>query len=254
MAGPRNTLSLPQYPRMTSAQLATANTSYTSPTNVALMIVAGPDGTQCENMSAVPTATVSTANQLQFFQSPDGGTTFNLLPFGAVMATYTMAQTTAYPATSIVMPNGLPIGPSNPFYMSGLSDYEALSYAQSTLSEPTTTFYGGKSFGTVNAQTLPYCFNESGTILPASPATGTIVDFEAGLTNTTTTTVAPGLQGATAIKRNSATQLSAGDLTVGFRYRMVFDGTEWILGITNRLYAAQGQAQATCFTAWYRDF
>ena len=254
MAGPRNTLSLVQYVRNYGIQLSTANTNYTTPTTPGLLWTAGPDGSQIWNLAVTPTATVTTANQMQFFSSPDGGTTFNVLPFGAVMATYTMAQNTALPITNVSMPNGVPMGPSNPLVLSGVTDYQVLSYAQSTLSEPTTTYYGGKSFGTANAQTLPYCYNEAGTLLSASPATGTIVDFEAGLTNTTTTTIAPGSQVATAIKRTSATQLSASDLTAGFRYRMVFDGAEWILLLTQRLYFAMGQAQAVVATAWGGDY
>lgn len=249
----RNTGSFIQSPRSYSIQLATANTNYTTPTTPGLLWIAGPDGSDISEIAVTPTATVTSANQMQFFASPDGGTTFNLLPFGAVMATYTMAQTTALPITYIPMPNNQPMGTSNPFVLTGVTNYPTFAMVQSTLTDLATVFYGGKSFGTANAQTLPFCYNTAGTILGASPATGSIVDFECGITNTTTATIAPGSQIATAIKRSSGTNLSAGDLTVGFRYRMVWDGTEWILLLTQRLYFAMGQAQGVCATAWGYD-
>lgn len=251
----RNTGSFPQYPRLSSIQLATANTIYTTPTTPGLLWVAGPDGSDIIEMAIAPTATVTTANQMQFYTSPDGGTTFNLLPMSAVMATYTMAQTTAIPITIPPMPNGLPMSQSNPLTLAGVGNYPTFSMAQSTFTDLATVYYGGRSFGTVNAHTLPFCYNTSGTLLSATPTAGTIVDFECGqgLTNTSTTTIAPGSQIATAIKRTSATQLSAGDLTQGFRYRMIWDGTEWILLLTTRLYFAMGQAQGVVATAWGFD-
>ncbi len=251
----KNTGTFVQYPRSYAIQLSTANTNYTTPATPGLLWQAGPDGSQIWGVSVTPTATVATANQIQLFVSPDGGTTFNLLPVSAVQATYTMAQTTALPTQLLLFPGGVPITPVNPLPLSGLTDDFTMSYANSTLSELTNYYRGGVSQGTVNAQTLPACYNSSGTLLAASPATGTIVDFTAGatLTNTTTTTIAPGSQIATALKRTTATQLSAGDITAGFRYRMIFDGTQWILRIAPRIYCAQGQAQANVFSAWGGD-
>ena len=251
----RNTGSFAQNPRNYGIQLSTANTNYSTPNTPGLLWVAGPDGSEIYELAVIAAATVTTANQIQYYASPDGGTTLNLLPIGGVMSTYTLAQTTALPVVTANMPNALPMGPSNPLLLSGIADDITLSYAQSTLSELTSYYRGGVSQGTANAQTLPNCYNSSGTLLSATPATGTIVDFTAGatLTNTTTTTIAPGSQIATALKRTTATQLSAGDVTAGFRYRMVFDGTEWILRITQRLYCAMGQAQTCYFTAWGAD-
>lgn len=251
----KNTGAFGQFPRLNSIQLSTANTNYTNPTTPGLLWVAGPDGSEIHELAIAPTATVTTANQMQFFTSPDGGTTFNLLPMSAVMAVYAMAQTTAIPVTVPVMPNGVPMGPTNPLMLPGIFDDITHSYAQSTLSELTNYFHGGVSQGTVNAQTLPNCVNGAGTALGAAPATGTIVDFTAGaaLTNNAGMTIAPGAQVATAIKRTAATALSAGDVTAGFRYRMVFDGTQWILRMTTRLYFAMGQAQAVVATAWGVD-
>lgn len=249
----RNTGSFPQVPRLYSLQFSTANTNYTTPTTPGLLWVAGPDGSEVWGISAVPSATINTANQIQLFTSPDGGTTFNLFPASTVMGTYTMAQTTALPVTNMVNPNGVPLGPTNPFVLAGATGLEQLVYAQSTLSEPTWYYQGGVTQGTANAQTMPYAVNSAGTELTASPAYGTILDFTAGATNTSTTTIAPGLQGAVGIKRTASVQLSAGDLTIGFRYRAWWDGTEWILMLTQRLYCAQGQAQASVFSAWGRD-
>lgn len=249
----KNTYSLPQYPRNYSIQLSTANTNYTAPVTPGLLWVAGPDGSDIWNLSVIPTATVTTANQMQFFTSPDGGTTFNFILSG-VMPTYTMAQTTAAPVLYIPHPNGVPLGPTNPLILTGVTDIEALTYAQSTLSEPTTSYFGGVTQGTANAQTCPYAFNSALAILGTTPATGTVIDFEAGSTNTAACTLVVGNQtGTPSIKRASGTALSAGDLTKGFRYRAWWDGTEWILLLTQRLYFAQGQAQATVATAWGAD-
>lgn len=251
----KNTGSFPQFPRCSSVTIGTANTIYTTPSAPGLLWVAGPDGSDIIELAVIPNATVTTANQIQLYTSRDGGTTFFLLPMSGAMQTYTMAQNTALPVTVPAMPNGLPMNPSNPLSLAGITTINNLSYAQSTLSELTNYYYGGVSQGTANAQTLPYCYNSAGTLLSATPATGTIVDFEAGLglTNTTTATIAPGSQIATTINRTSSVGLSAGDLTAGFRYRMTFDGTRWILGITQRLYFAMGQAQLTTATAWGFD-
>lgn len=241
----RNTGSFPQRPFSYQIQLSTANSNYTAPTTPGLLYQAPPDGGDIWDISVTPTATVTTANQMQFFGSPDGGTTFNLLPFGAVMATYTMAQTTALPITHMPHPNGVPMGPTNPWIVPGVPGAFTNTMSLSQLTDA-SNFYVGQvpTGGTVNAQTLALAYNTSGTQLAAAPATGTILDFVAGLTNTAATTIAPGLQAATAIKRAASTGLSAGDITAPFRYRAVFDGTEWILLLGYRIYFAMGQAQA----------
>jgi hypothetical protein len=247
----KNTGSFTQFPRSYQIQLSTANTNYTSPTTPGLLWVASPDGTDIWDISVTPTATVTTANQMQFFQSPDGGTTFNLLPFSAVMATYTMAQTTALPVTHIPHPNGVPMGPTNPWELGGVTGLTTLSMAQSALTEQTNLFYGGVTNGSANAQTCPVAINSSLTVIGASPATGSIVDFECGVTNSGAATLKVGAQtGTPAIQRlGTAAALSAGDLTKFFRYRAIWDGTAWNLLMTNRLYCAMGQAQAVVFSA-----
>lgn len=252
----KNTAAPAQYPRSSQIALATANSTYTGAiTTPGLLWVAGPDGSEIWDISVTPTATVTTANQMQFYMSPDGGTTNNLLPLGAVMAIYTMAQTTALPITHMPHPNGLPMGASNPLIVGGHSTYNGLAQIQSMQTPIALQYDGGISQGTANAQTLPFAYNAAFTLMGASPTTGSIIDFECGITNTGTTTIAPGGQSATAIKKGAAlANLVAGDLTAGFRYRAVWDGTEWVLLITNRIYFAMGQAQAVVASAWGKDY
>lgn len=247
----RNTPSLTQFPFYNSVQLTTANTNYTSPTNTALLAVAGPDGLDLWTIAAIITANQASNNQVQLFHSPDGGTTFNFMPLSLALASGNIGQTSAATSGNFAMPNGVPMTPSNPLVLAGRGLPFTYPMTNSVLTE-STTYYAGQAQtgGTANAQTIASVFNSAGTQLAATPATGTILDFVAGVTNTTTTTIAPGLQVATAIKRDASTQLSAGDITKGFRYRAIFDGTQWILLLTDRIYAACGQTQAITVSAW----
>lgn len=246
----KSTPAYTQFPRSYQINNATGvNTTYTgaSPTGVVLLWQAGPDGSDIWDISVIPAATVTTANQMQFFNSPDGGTTFNFLPLSAAMATYTMAQTTAAPVTHIPHPNGVPMGPTNPWVLGGVPGPFNLTTTQSAVTEALNYYVGQvPTAGTANAQTLPLAYNSAGTLLGATPATGSILDFVAGLTCTGSTTFAPGGQVATTMKRTvgALANLSAGDLTAGFRYRAVFDGTQWDLLVAQRLYFAMGVSQA----------
>lgn len=98
MAGTPNSIITPQAPRSSNALVTTANTTYTTaPTNTVALFTAGANGSRVTRIGAIPQATV-TAAQLQLFRSRDAGTTKYV--FGsALQAAYTMATTTAAPAT-----------------------------------------------------------------------------------------------------------------------------------------------------------
>jgi hypothetical protein len=99
MPATANSIITPQTPKSARAATTTANSTYsTSPTNTVLLVTAGANGARLTRLHAIPTATVTTANQLQVFRSPDGGVT-KFFADSAVMATYTMAQNTAAPKT-----------------------------------------------------------------------------------------------------------------------------------------------------------
>jgi len=93
MAATANSIITPQQPQAQSSALSTsANTNYTAPTNTTKVCTAGANGARLTRLAAIPCATV-TATQLQLFRSPDGGTTKRFVR-SALMAAYTMAQTT----------------------------------------------------------------------------------------------------------------------------------------------------------------
>ena len=253
-----NTPALPQYPRSYAVQLSAANTNYTAPTNTALLWVAGPDGSDVEGISAAANANQGSANQAQFFLSPDGGTTFNVLSLSAALASGNIGQTTALQSANFNLPSGVPMGPSAPLRLAGVPSGFVRTLTQGALTD-SALYYRGllPTQGTVNAQVLAAVYNAAGTQLSATPATGTIVDLIAGLTNTSAATIQLGAAGSgVALKRSvgALANLSAGDLTANFPYRLIFDGTEWCVLITTRLYAAIGQAQGVTVTAWGRDY
>lgn len=70
-----------------------AKTTYGDVTNAVLLATAGVNGSVFYSVKAIPRATV-TATQLQLYRSSDGGVTLMLFDL-ALMAAYTMAQTTA---------------------------------------------------------------------------------------------------------------------------------------------------------------
>lgn len=211
---------------------------------------AGPDGSDLWQIAATITANQASANQVQLFQSPDGGTTFNFMPLSALLAAGNIAQTTQATTANFVMPNTVPMGPTNPLIIGGRG--LPFTYPTTNSVQTESTLYFTCQFSTTGttAQVCANCYNASGTQLGASPATGTIVDFQAGGTTSGATTVAFGLQSATSIKRTSAVALSSGDITTGFVYRAIYDGTEWILLLTDRIYAAIGQSQASTVSVW----
>lgn len=97
-----NSIITPQAPKSSAVNLPSgaANTTYTvTPTNSVLLVQAGANGARLTRLSAIPAATVSTANQVQAFR--DNGTTGASKFFfdSALMAIYTMAQNTEAPTT-----------------------------------------------------------------------------------------------------------------------------------------------------------
>jgi hypothetical protein len=106
-----NALVTPGRPNVASVVCDTANTDYdSSPSvNVLLLMTAGSKGARVTNLSAIPRATV-TATQLQLFLSTDAGTTKVLID-SALMAAYTMAQTTEVPTTSFGYSENAPLVP-----------------------------------------------------------------------------------------------------------------------------------------------
>lgn len=119
MAVTANSIVTPQGPKSNLAALSTANTTYgTSPTNSVLLVTAGANGGRLTRLQAIPTATVTTANQLQLFRSMDSGTT-KYFADSALMGTYTMAQNTEAPTTDFGYSDANPmyLQPNERIYM-----------------------------------------------------------------------------------------------------------------------------------------
>ena len=252
----RNTASLTQVPFNYQGQLTTANTNYTSPSNTIILAQAGPDGSDIWGLAAVANANQSSANQVQLFISPDGGTTFNFLPLTAAIASGNITQTAGAALVNFNHTNGVPLGPTNPFVLGGRGGGFTYPMTNSVVTESTSYYKAyAPTTGTANAQTQAICFNASGTQLAAGAA-GVIVDFQAGLTTTTTGTLAFGAQTGQTAKRSAQgaapANLAAGDLTAGFWYRAIWDvaNTQWLVLITDRLYAAIGETQGVTVSCW----
>ncbi|MBL8554754.1 MAG: hypothetical protein JNL41_10785 [Phenylobacterium sp.] len=117
-----NSIVTPQAPKSAAVNLpsgATNSTYTTNPTNAVQLLQAGANGARLTKLQAIPCATVSTANQLQAFR--DNGTSGSSKFFAdsALMATYTMAQTTEAPTTDFGYSddNPLILQPSERIYM-----------------------------------------------------------------------------------------------------------------------------------------
>ena len=118
MAVTPNSIVTPQTPQATNVGLSTtANTAYTAPTNTTLVLTAGANGARLTKLKAIPCATV-TATQIQLFRSTDAGTTRRFTN-SALMAAYTMAQTTAAPQTDFGYADATPLilQPNEQLYM-----------------------------------------------------------------------------------------------------------------------------------------
>jgi hypothetical protein len=197
------------------------------------------------------TATQTSANALEFFVSKDFGSTFLALP---ITASFT-AGATAPTALNVPLPNTVPGGPTNPFTLGGAVGAFTHVMASSALTENATWFAGQyPSAGTVNAQTIAQCYNTSGTAFGAAQVAGRIIDFTAGLTNSAAMTLAVGSAAATSVTKPDGTALSGGEVTKGFRYRVIDTGASYILLPTDRLYVAMTQSQACTVTAIGKEF
>lgn len=96
----------PQTLTMGTAVCTAAKTTYNDTANAVLLLTMGADGGEVTEVRATPRATV-TATQLQIYVSTDGGGTLHLLET-ALMAAYTMAQTTAAPSVRFTASEGAP--------------------------------------------------------------------------------------------------------------------------------------------------
>lgn len=252
---PSNTPAFAQRRWSYQAQPATANTTYTTtPTNIILLASAGPDGSVITKMGAIPNVTVTTANQLQIFKSPDFSTT-NFFVNSAVMATYTMAQNTAAPVTNILQLDGLTIGETNGYPLKAMPlSIFGISFSQQS---PGSNYYsGGFGSGTANAQTLPTLWQNGVPVQPSSFLPGSIIDYMPSVSNSGAATLKAGTQSGTpAVKvAGQQTALVGGELALYYPSRVWWDGTVWNLMPVERIYVAIGQSQKVTFDCQGIDF
>ena len=102
MAVTANSIITPQTPRSAAVNLpaAATNSTYTAtPTNSVLLATAGANGGRLTKLQAIPCATVGTANQVQMFRDNGTAGASKFFADSALMAIYTMAQTTEAPTT-----------------------------------------------------------------------------------------------------------------------------------------------------------
>lgn len=252
---PSNTPAFAQRRWSYQAQPATANSTYTtSPTNTILLASAGPDGSVITKMGAIPNVTVTTASQLQIFKSPDFGTT-NYFVNSALMATYTMAQTTAAPVTNINQLDGTTIAETNGYPLKAMPvSVFGLTYSQQS---PGANYYsGGFGGGTANAQTIPVLWQNGVPVKPASFTVGAIIDFIPSVSNSGATTLKAGTQAGTPAVKIAGQQgaLAGAELSIYYPARIWWDGTVWNLMPVERIYVAVGQSQKVTFDCQGIDF
>ncbi len=108
-----NTAAFGQALRKVQAVLTAAKTTYADLTGAVSLGTTGANGSLLVKIGAHPRATV-TATQLQLYLHD--GTNTSLIG-SALMGAYTMANTTAVPATPILDVNGEPITDQNPMYL-----------------------------------------------------------------------------------------------------------------------------------------
>ena len=104
-----NSIITPQAIKSGTAVATTANSTYSdSPTNTAVLITAGPNGSRVTKISAVARATV-TITELQLYRDGDGSGTAKRLFNSRQMAAYTVAQTTGNTPTDFGYSDGNPL-------------------------------------------------------------------------------------------------------------------------------------------------
>ena len=234
----QNLAAFAQFRRTATAAITSAVTTIANPSGASLLTVAGPDGSLITHISALP-QTTATATQIRLYLSKDGGTTLTLMA-NAVLAAVTASSSTALSPVAFTQLDGGTLSETNPIALAGVNDYNTF-----------TPISAGVSSGAANAQLLPRA--SSVTALTA----GLVIDFQAGFTNSAGATLTVGSSAATTVVRDaSGSALNAGDITTGFRYRVVCDGTFWRLTLTDRVYAtiALTQTDAIAITAQQADF
>lgn len=102
-----NTAVFPQTAKTAVAVCAVGKTTYGDTANAVLLLTAGTNGCEVTGLTALPRATV-TATQLQLYASLDGGATLVLVDT-ALMAAYTMSQTTAVAPTDFGPSDATPL-------------------------------------------------------------------------------------------------------------------------------------------------
>lgn len=107
MAVTPNNIITPQAVKTANAVCTAAKTTYADATNAVKLVTPGPNGAVLYGLKAAPRATV-TATQLQLYRSPDNGATLYLIG-SALMAAYTLAQTTAVPQTDFGYSEAAPL-------------------------------------------------------------------------------------------------------------------------------------------------
>jgi hypothetical protein len=98
MAVTPNSIITPQTPKEAVNVVSTAETSYTTPVNTALLFTAGSNGSRVTKITSMPRATVTATNLLLFVNAAPSNTQLFLID-SVLMAANTLATNTATPRT-----------------------------------------------------------------------------------------------------------------------------------------------------------
>ena len=98
MAVTPNSIITPQTPKQVVNVNTTAETSYVTPVNTALLFVAGANGSRVTKITSVPRVTVTATNLLLFTNAAPSNTSLFLID-SVLMSANTLATTTAVPKT-----------------------------------------------------------------------------------------------------------------------------------------------------------
>lgn len=117
MSVTRNQIVTTQAQDTDHATCINAKSTYSDLTNAVLLTTAGANGSIITRLTAMPRATV-TATQLQLYVCKASAPTVPYLINSALMAAYTMAQTTAAPVTDLAYSPDSPLklGPGDLLY------------------------------------------------------------------------------------------------------------------------------------------
>ncbi|MBI3447227.1 MAG: hypothetical protein HY055_18125 [Magnetospirillum sp.] len=121
-----NTATFAQGMALDACVCTAAKTTYNDNANAVLLSTAGANGSEYTHIAAIPRATV-TATQVQLY-AYDGANYWLIAT--ALIAAYTMAQTTQCPATALTHIDGTAINEFNPLRLqSGWKLYAAIGVA-----------------------------------------------------------------------------------------------------------------------------